>query len=267
MSVGFGADGGDGQVAAEVSDKGPSDECINYSADGLPCTRHGWTLTTQKAKDEYATQCAEAISHFQALAKEYSIDIIPGSICEAEKSGHGKISYYNTTYYISRAGTIILSYRKVNLLGDERLAFSKGDVHRVIDTPEFGKLGLLICWIFAFPEAFRMLIKQGARMVVIPTQWRSSDCGPAGLKHNPLSETTFIDSVICARAFENNACIVFCNVGGPETERNFGGSQVTLPFKGAIAKLGPEEEIRVVEIEFWEHFWGTLSKCGVLEVM
>ncbi|TVY30904.1 Hydrolase [Lachnellula hyalina] len=228
----------------------------------LPEMFLGWTPTTPKAKDEYATQCAEAISHFQALAEEHSINIIPGSICEAEKSGHGKTSYYNTTYYISRAGAILLSYRKVNLWVDERLAFSKGDVHRVIDTPEFGKLGLLICWDLAFPEAFRMLIKQGARMIVIPTQWRSSDCGPAGLKHNPLSETTFIDSVICARAFENNACVVFCNVGGPETEGNFGGSQVTLPFKGAIAKLGPEEEMRVVEIEFGgilgdaEEVWG-----------
>jgi predicted amidohydrolase len=87
-------------------------------------------------------------------------------------------------------------------------------------------------------------------MIIIPTQWRSQDCGPAGLVHNPKSEETFISSVICARAFENNACVVFCNTGGPAAEGNFGASQVTLPFKGPIAKLDPEEEMRVVEIEF-----------------
>jgi predicted amidohydrolase len=113
-----------------------------------------------------------------------------------------------------------------------------------------------------------MLIKQGARMIIIPTQWRSQDCGPAGLAHNPKSEETFTNSVICARAFENNACVVFCNTGGPAKEGNFGASQVTLPFKGPIAKLDLEEEMRVVEIEFGniledaEVLWGIREDLG-----
>jgi len=192
---------------------------------------------------------------------------VPGSLCQAEQVD-GKTSYYNTTYYISRTGDILLRYRKVNLWGDERNNFSKGNLHQVIDTLEFGKVGLLICWDLAFPEAFRMLIKQGARMVIIPTQWRSQDCGPAGLTYNPKSEETFINSIICARAFENNACVVFCNTGGAAAEGNFGASQVTLPLKGPIAKLDPEEEMRVIDIEFRniledaEALWGIRGDVG-----
>jgi len=61
---------------------------------------------------------------------------------------------------------------------------------------------------------------------------------------------------------------VFCNTGGPAAKGNFGASQVTLPFKGPIAKLDPEEEMRVVEIEFGniledaEVLWGIRKDVG-----
>lgn len=38
----------------------------------------------------------------------------------------------------------------------------------MFDTP-VGKVGLLICWDLAFPEAFRELISQGAQIICIPT--------------------------------------------------------------------------------------------------
>ena len=100
----------------------------------------------------------------------------------------------------------------------------------------------MICWDLAFPEAFRSLIKQGAKYIFIPTLWKSQDCGPKGLAHGADSERTFIDSIITARAYEQNAVIVFCNVGGEgsveaaEKAGYFGASQITMPFKGQIAR-------------------------------
>lgn len=38
----------------------------------------------------------------------------------------------------------------------------------MIETP-VGKVGLLICWDVAFPEAFRELISKGAELIIIPT--------------------------------------------------------------------------------------------------
>lgn len=40
--------------------------------------------------------------------------------------------------------------------------------HDVFNTP-FGPVGMLICWDLAFPEAFRELIGQGAKIIIVPT--------------------------------------------------------------------------------------------------
>jgi|TARA_R110002003_G_scaffold44_15_gene3374 predicted amidohydrolase len=50
--------------------------------------------------------------------------------------------------------------------GPERdhLTGSGRDVHEVFDTP-IGKVGMLICWDLAFPEAFRELIANGAKIM------------------------------------------------------------------------------------------------------
>lgn len=77
---------------------------------------------------------------------------------------------YNTAYFISNDGSILGTYRKKNIWHPERayLTSSTTDPHEVFDTP-IGKVGLLICWDIAFPEAFRELIAHGAEIVVVPT--------------------------------------------------------------------------------------------------
>ncbi|KAH8653560.1 carbon-nitrogen hydrolase [Xylariales sp. PMI_506] len=216
----------------------------------LPEMAFGIHQGTEQEKDEFAAENYKCIEKLQELAKDLSINIIPGSSLEAERDESGKVlHYYNTTYYIDRLGDIKLRYRKVNLWGSEKLAVSPGSEHIVIDTEEFGKLGLLICWDLAFPEAFRALVRAGARYIFIPTLWRSPDCGEKGLAYNKESEYLFINSTIAARAFEQNACVVFCNTGGPNREEFFGCSQITLPFKGPIVKLDGAEQVTVTEVD------------------
>ena len=79
---------------------------------------------------------------------------------------------------------------------------SGNDEHEVFDTP-LGKVGMLICWDLAFPEAFRELICQGAKLIIIPSFWTLNDCSEEGLKYNPSSEAVFLDSFLTARTFEN----------------------------------------------------------------
>jgi predicted amidohydrolase len=78
--------------------------------------------------------------------------------------------------------------------------------------------------------------------------WKSQDCGEKGPKHGKDSERTFIDSVITARAFEQNCVVVFCNVGGSEEEGHFGASQITMPFKGQIARCDGREQVMAVVV-------------------
>lgn len=57
-------------------------------------------------------------------------------------------------------------YSPTHTRGPERdhLTGSGRDVHEVFDTP-IGKVGMLICWDLAFPEAFRELIANGAKIM------------------------------------------------------------------------------------------------------
>lgn len=154
----------------------------------------------------------ESCSHWQkyldlymSLARECNINIVPGTILELHHPNTPSEVLLNVAYFISSTGSILGRYQKKNLWGDiERLHLtsSSSDPHPVFDTP-LGRVGMLICWDLAFPEAFREMIAQGAKMIIIPTFWTLSDCSPKGLAVNPSSEGLYLDSILTARAFEN----------------------------------------------------------------
>jgi predicted amidohydrolase len=184
-----------------------------------------------------------------------NINIVPGTLVE----NHGD-ELRNVAYFISNTGEILGQYQKKNLWHPERphLTSSLHVPHEAFDTP-IGKVGLLICWDLAFPEAFRELIAGGAKTIIIPTFWNLSDCSEAGLKHNPRAEALFLDSTLVSRCFENTCMVVFANAGGPKgkvTKGSYAGlSQVAVPFKGALGKMDAEEGMSVVEVdmEILEH--------------
>lgn len=145
------------------------------------------------------------LDKYRALAKECGICIQPGTIVEShpqESADENKL--INVAYFISHEGEIIGKYVKKNLWHPERehLTGSGRDVHEVFDTP-IGKVGMLICWDLAFPEAFRELIANGAKLIITPTFWTLNDCSEKGLARNPSSEVLFLDSMLTCRAFEN----------------------------------------------------------------
>jgi len=86
------------------------------------------------------------VRYFQQLASQYTIDVVPGSIIEGNSSG-----WYNTTYYIDKTGTIKGKYRKVHLWHPERAYLTPGSGFSVFET-NFGKVGLVICWISYFQK-------------------------------------------------------------------------------------------------------------------
>ncbi|KAI9700765.1 MAG: hypothetical protein M1836_002134 [Candelina mexicana] len=169
------------------------------------------------------------LQRYQDLAKECNICIVPGTIVEqhtAEGIPPTKLS--NVAYFIDNNGYILGRYVKNHLC----------------------KVGLLICWDLAFEEGFRELTSGGAKMIIIPTFWTLTDCSPAGLKRNPFAEAKFLDSILVSRAYENTSAIVFANAGGP-SERGYAGlSQVTVPFIGALGRLGSSDEaMSLVDID------------------
>lgn len=179
-------------------------------------------------------------SQFQQLAKRYAIDIVPGTIIERDGD-----KLYNTAYYIDKEGYIRGKYRKVNLWLPERSYLAAGSEHPVFDT-EYGRVGLIICWDLMFPEVFRAMLRQGVEVVICPSYWCYEDAG-IGITHDANSEVTLVNALCVTRAFENEIVLVYANAAGHETidgveETLIGRSQVTVPFKGAVARLDHNRE-------------------------
>ncbi|KAF2487944.1 carbon-nitrogen hydrolase [Neohortaea acidophila] len=184
------------------------------------------------------------LQKYQDLAKECNICIVPGTIIELHEEAVEDERLLNVAYFIDNKGEILGRYVKKNLWGNierDHLTSSTHDPHEVFDTP-LGKVGLLICWDLAFPEAFRELIDNGAKIIIIPTFWTLSDCSKDGLAINPLSEGLFLDSILTARCFENTCAVVFANAGGPAGKGYAGLSQICVPYAGALTRLGSHAE-------------------------
>ena len=202
------------------------------------------------------------LEKYRDLAKELSICIVPGTILEThpdpEKSE--KPILLNAAYFISNDGSILHRYLKRNLWHPERPYLSPSPLHArhtAFDTP-IGRVGLLICWDLAFPEAFRELIADGAKTIIVPTFWTLVDASEYGLKQNSQTEALFLESLTVTRAYENTCAVVFVNAGAKaqqgrsiadpgEPEVNDDGeplegssyagmSRVCLPFVGALGK-------------------------------
>jgi predicted amidohydrolase len=193
----------------------------------------------------YADHEQRYARHFQELAREYEIDIVPGSFIEEEAG-----QLFNTAYYIDKTGEIRGRYRKVNLWLPERSYIAAGDKVRVFST-SFGKMGLIICWDLMFPEMFRAMVQQEVAIVICPSYWCYEDAGE-GIKHDANAEVKLVNALCVTRAFENELILVYANAAGGlsaggKEENLIGRSQITVPFKGALARMEHNQEAMFVQ--------------------
>lgn len=216
----------------------------------------GWCPEDPAFSSVAQDMSASYLTKYQALATELQICIVPGTIVTSASQKDDDVEnvrLLNVSTFISSDGAVLGTYQKKNLWHPERPHLTSSgieDPHSVIDTP-LGPVGILICWDLAFPEAFRALIRQGAKIIIIPTFWMLTDCSEKGRGRNPRAEVLFLESMLTARAFENTCAVVFVNAGGREEDGCCGMSQVAMPFMGKV--LGSfedcEEGMRVVEID------------------
>lgn len=134
---------------------------------------------------------------------------------------------------------LIAKYRKSHLpyLGVDRFTDYGAQPYEVHDIGPL-RIGLLICYDAAFPEATRSLALAGADLVVLPTNW------PPGAEQTA-------DYVINARSMEN--AIYFMAVNRVGDERGFtfiGKSRICRPNGDTIVAADHRQpEILVAEID------------------
>lgn len=116
------------------------------------------------------------------LAKTHGIYLSAGSMPEADENGN----IYNTAYVFDRQGHQIGKHRKVHLFDidvkggqcfQESDTLTAGNNVTVFDT-EFGKMGTCICYDLRFPELARLMVQEGAKVILVPAAFNMTT-GPA----------------------------------------------------------------------------------------
>ncbi|CAO3649357.1 unnamed protein product [Cunninghamella echinulata] len=197
------------------------------------------------------------------LAKKYEIDMVSGSYAEVVDN-----IVYNCSSYIDKDGNILYNYRKVNLWAQETKKYTAGEGYGTVKT-RFGiTVGIAVCWDIAFSDGFtEMVMNQGAELICSPTYWTLEDSEQIGGLYEPDTEHKFIDSICTARSFEYGIVMVFVNGAAsplppPTIESSSlipkdiqpsrygilaGHTQITVPFKGAVAKCNHIYEDMIIQ--------------------
>jgi predicted amidohydrolase len=155
---------------------------------------------------------------------------------------------YNTAVLIDRSGGVAATYRKIHLfdvsLPDgtsyrESAATSPGT--DVVTAEVLGKrLGLSICYDVRFPELYRRLVDQGARIVTVPAAFTLT----TGKDHwLPL---------LRARAIENQVYVVAPAQHGRHSRgrQTYGKSVIIDPWGEVIAQCSEGEGVATARLDF-----------------
>lgn len=109
----------------------------------------------------------ELLQHFRALAKELQV-VLP--ISWFEQSG---TAFFNSVCMIDADGEILGYYRKShipNAVGyQEKTYFTPGDTGFKVWNSRYARIGVGICWDQWFPEAARVMVLNGAELLLYPT--------------------------------------------------------------------------------------------------
>lgn len=184
----------------------------------------------------------ESVGMMSELAKELGIYLIGGTIPELEE---GKV--YNTAFCFGKGGQIIGKHRKVHLFdidveGKFRFmesdTLTAGDRLTVIDT-EFCKVGVAICYDVRFPEWFRKMALEGAKLIVLPAAFNTTT-GPVHW-----------DLLMRSRAMDNQ---VYFAANAPAQDdygifKAYGNSCIVDPWSEFVAHADEKECILYGDID------------------
>jgi 5-aminopentanamidase len=143
---------------------------------------------------------------------------------------------YNSAAVVGPGGLIGV-YRKLHLFDREKIFFTPGNIGFPVFNLPFGKIGVMICFDWFFPESARTLALHGAQIIAHPAN--------LVLPHCP-------DAMI-TRSMENHVFTATANRIGRENrggnDLHFIGSSQIVAYNGALLARMEENEERLTVVE------------------
>ena len=185
------------------------------------------------------------IAWARSIARELSIDLVAGSVAE-RIDGEPKLR--NTCVHVGPDGEIAATYRKIHLFDVE----VEGTVYRESDHEEPGEqpvltqtaggipVGLSVCYDVRFPELYRVLALDGARVLTVPAAFTV----PTTRDHWEV--------LLRARAIENQCFVIAANQIGEHVPglASGGRSMIVDPWGLVLARAPDQETVITADLDF-----------------
>jgi predicted amidohydrolase len=185
------------------------------------------------------------VARLAALARRHGVTLLLGSLPEKVPA---EARVYNTSVLIGPDGGTLAVYRKMHLFdidlpGLEHLKESRAvlpGTEVVVAAAPFGMVGLSICYDVRFPELYRRLARQGARVLAVPSAFTER----TGKDHWEV--------LLRARAIENLAYVVAAAQTGHHGKgrTSHGHAMIVDPWGAVLAQVPDGEGVAVAVLDF-----------------
>ncbi len=182
----------------------------------------GYNFKDKAEALEYAesTESSTFINALIDLAKENDAYIVSG-FCEQEGD-----NLFNSSVLVGPEGFLGV-YRKLHLFLNEKSIFEPGNLDIPVINTRFGKVAMLICFDWMFPEAWRKAALNGAQLIAHPSNLVLHYC----------------QKVVPSYALTNRCFVATANRIGSERELTFTGqSLIASPDGEVIIKAGVDND-------------------------
>lgn len=178
------------------------------------------------------------------LARELKVWILAGSIYE--KNPEDSDRPFNTAFLVDPRGVLVTRYSKLHpfdvvlpngVISRESDRVAPGNSIVTVNT-EWLRAGIAICYDVRFPEMFRLMALEGAKMFLVPANFTVN----TGKDH--------WETLLRARAIENECYVIAANQMGKKPRFTaYGNSMIIDPWGTVITRSSDKPGFILAEID------------------